>query len=146
MPTGNIIPQFIDGENLTSAQLVAGQPWTAMLEPFVADAPPGQSQHQRMLKRRVVRMAVYVSNSTGFLMARLFSGPLTPTSPTPGTVMNTRRVTTWNQGDDPTRAPPLREEGQRFRPRGRYFDPRVAVIKDTPGPLVIHELGTEGTI
>jgi hypothetical protein len=66
---------------------------------------------------------------------RLFSGPPTPTSPTLGTIMNTRRVETYNQGDDPTQVPPQREEVQRWRPRGRYFDPRAAIIKDTPGPL-----------
>jgi len=30
-----------------------------------------------MLKRRASRMAVCMSNSSGFLMARLFSGPIT---------------------------------------------------------------------
>lgn len=144
--TGHIIPQNNDGENLTSSQLVAGQPWTATLEPFVPDAQPGNSVHQRMFKRRVSRMAVYVSQSTGFLFARLFSGPITRTSPALGTIMNTRRVTTWNQDDDPTQPPPLREEAQRWRPIGRSFDPRVAVIKDTPGPLIIHEIGIEASI
>jgi hypothetical protein len=143
---GFIVPQFIGGENLASAQLVAGQPWTAALEPFMPEAPPGQSSHQRMMKRRVSRMAVYTSNATGYLMARLFSGPHTPTSPALGTVMNTRRVATWNQNDDATQPPPLREETQRWRPVGRAFDPRVAVIKDTPGPLVIEEFGIEVTI
>jgi hypothetical protein len=143
---GFIIPQFHGGENLASAQLIAGQAWSAALEPFLPEAPPGQSSHQRMMKRRVSRMAVYASNATGYLMARLFSGPLTPSSPALGTVMNTRRVETWNQGDDPTQPPPLREEAQRWRPIGRAFDPRIAVIKDTPGPLVIEEFGIEVTI
>lgn len=143
---GNIIPQFNGGEDLTSLLLVAGQPWTATLEPFVPDAPPGQSQHQRMFKRRVSRMAVYVSVSTGFLMARLFSGPITPTSPPLGTIMNTYRVTAWNTGDNVTAPPPLRESAYRWRPLGRSFDPRVCVIKDTPGPLRIHEFGLESSI
>jgi hypothetical protein len=125
---------------------VGGQPWTAVLEPFCPDAQPGQSAHQRMFKRRVSRFAVYVLNSTGFLMARLFSGPLTRTSPPLGQVMNQRRVDTWNQDDDPTKAPPLREEAQRWRPLGRSYDPRVAIIKDTPGPLEISEIGLESTI
>jgi hypothetical protein len=142
---GNIIPQFLDGENLTSAQLVAGQPWTATLEPFPPDAPPGQSVHQRMFKRRVSRMATYVSNSTGFLFARLFSGPITPTSPALGTVMNNYRVTTYNQGDVVTNPPPLREQAYRWRPLGRSFDPRVAIIKDSPGPVILHEIGLELT-
>jgi hypothetical protein len=143
---GFIIPQNNGGENLASAALVAGQPWTATLEPFVPDAQPGQSVHQRMFKRRVSRMAVYVVNSSGFLMARLFSGPITRTSPALGTIMNSYRVTTWNQDDDPTQPPPLREEVQRWRPIGRSFDPRVAIIKDTPGPIEIPEQGIEASI
>ena len=143
---GNIIAQFNGGENLASAGLTAGQPWTATLEPFVPDAQPGQDVGQRMFKRRVSRMAIYVSNSTGFLMARLFSGPITPTSPALGTIMNSHRVTTWNQDDNPVLPPPLREEAQRWRPLGRSFDPRVAVIEDTPGPLIVHEIGIEASI
>lgn len=147
---GFIVPQFNGGENLASATLIAGQPWTSVLEPFVPDAPPGQSQHQRMFKRRVSRMAVYVSSSTGFLMARLFSGPITPATAAAslalGTVMNTFRVTTWNIGDDVEIAPPLREEAYRWRPLGRSYDPRMAVIKDTPGPLIIHEIGLEASL
>ena len=147
---GFIVPQFNGGENLASATLIAGQPWTSVLEPFVPDAPPGQSQHQRMFKRRVSRMAVYVSSSTGFLMARLFSGPITPATAAAslalGTVMNTFRVTTWNIGDNVEAAPPLREEAYRWRPLGRSYDPRMAVIKDTPGPLIIHEIGLEASL
>jgi hypothetical protein len=143
---GNIVPQNNGGENLAAASLVAGQPWTATLEPFVPDAQPGQAVGQRMFKRRVSRMAVYVVNSTGFLMARLFSGPLTRTSPVLGTIMNFFRVTAWNQDDDATKPPPLREGTERMRPIGRSFDPRVAVIKDTPGPLLIEEVGLEATI
>jgi hypothetical protein len=143
---GFIVPQGLGGENLASATLTAGQPWTSTLEPFVADASPGQSVGQRMFKRRVARFAAYVSQSSGFVMARLFSGPLTRTSPALGTVMNNYRIPAWNQDDDATKPPPLREEAQRSRPLGRSFDPRVAIIKDTPGPLVIHELGTEVTI
>jgi hypothetical protein len=143
---GNIIPQFIGGENLLSSQLVAGQPWTATLEPFIPDAASGSNVGQRMFKRRVARLAVYVINSTGFLMARLFSGPLTRTSPALGTIMNSYRVTTYNIDDDPTQAAPLGEEVKRSRPIGRSFDPRVAIIKDTPGPLIIMELGMEASI
>jgi hypothetical protein len=143
---GFIVPQFIGGENLTSPVLIAGQPWTATLEPFTPEATPGQSVHQRMMKRRISRMAVFTTNGTGYLMARLFSGPHTPTSPALGTVMNYRRIPTWDLGDDATQPPPLREEAQRWRPIGRAFDPRVAIIKDTPGPLMINELGIEVTI
>jgi hypothetical protein len=49
----------------------------------------------------------------------------------------------YNQDDNATLAPPLREEVQRWRPLGRYFDPRVCVIKDTPGPLIIPEITLE---
>jgi hypothetical protein len=48
--------------------------------------------------------------------------------------------------DDPTKPPPLRERAERWRPLGRSYDARVAVIKDTPGPLVVAEIGMEVTI
>ena len=143
---GFIVPQFNGGEDLTAMSLVAGQPWTMIVEPFCPDASPGSDVGQRMFKRRVSRFAAYVIHSTGFLMARLFSGPLTPTSPALGTVMNQRRMTAWNQGDDATLPPPQRETAERWRPLGRAFDPRVAIIKDTPGPLLIAELGMEASI
>lgn len=143
---GNIVPQFNAGEDLTLASLVSGEMWTGTIEPFVPDAPPGNSAHQRMFRRRVSRFKAYVSNSTGFLFARLFSGPLIPGGDALGTVENTRRVTTWRQGDNPTLPPPLREEAPDWRPRGRSYDARVALIKDTPGPMTLHEIGLEVTI
>lgn len=143
---GNIIAQFNGGEDLNIASLIAGQPWTMTVEPFCPDAAPGTSAGQRMFKRRISRFAVYVAHSTGFIMARLFSGPLTPTSPALGTIDNFTRFPAWKQGDDPTKPPPERETAERTRPIGRAFDPRVAIIKDTPGPLLIAEIGLEATI
>ncbi|MCK1445427.1 hypothetical protein IVB43_23870 [Bradyrhizobium sp. 48] len=143
---GYIVPQFRGGEDLTRLDLIAGQPWTMIAEPFCPDASPGTDVGQRMFKRRAVRFAAYVIHSTGFMMGRLFSGPITPASPALGTLMNYRRFPAWNQGDDPTKPPPQREIAERIRPLGRSFDPRVAVIKDTPGPLLIAELGIEATI
>lgn len=143
---GFIIPQNNGGENLAAASLIAGQPWTMIAEPFCPDASPGQSVGQRMFKRRVSRFAASIVHSTGFVMARLFSGPLTRTSPALGTIMNFTRFPAWNQDDDPTLPPPQRETVERTRPLGRSFDPRVAIIKDTPGPLLIAEIGLEATI
>lgn len=143
---GNIIPQGNAGEDLTAATLVAGQSWTSIVEPFCPDANPGQDVGQRMFPRRVARFAAYVVHSTGFVMGRLFSGRITPTSPALGTLMNSRRFPAWNQDDDPTKPPPSRETTERIRPIGRSFDPRVALIKDTPGPLQVLELGIEATV
>jgi hypothetical protein len=144
--TGNIVPQGRDGEDLTAATLVAGLGWTSIVEPFCPDASPGNAVHQRMFKRRVSRFAAYVVHSTGFMMARLFSGKITPTSPALGTPMNAARFPAYNVGDDVTKPPPLREIVERTRPVGRSFDPRVAVIKDTPGPMQLLEIGIEATI
>jgi len=143
---GNIVPQGNGGENLSIASLVAGQSWTMMAEPFVPDAAPGQDVGQRMFPRRVSRFAVYVVHSTGFIMGRLFSGRQTATTPLLGTLMNFRRFPAWNQDDDATKPPLQRETTERIRPMGRAFDPRVVVMKDTPGPLQILELGIEATI
>jgi hypothetical protein len=143
---GNIIPQFNGGENLEAATLVAGQPWTATVEPFAPDAPSGSDMHQRMLPRRISYFGAYVLNSTGFFLAKLFSSKQTPTSPPLGTIMNTRRVPAWNQGDDATKPPPLRETLEEWRPSGHSYDPRISIVKDTPGPLLIQEIAMEITI
>lgn len=143
---GNIVPQFNGGENLKASTLVAGQPWTAIAEPFCPEANPGTDIGQRLFKRRISRFAAAVVNSTGFLMARLFSGPITPNSPALGTIIGTRRIPAWNVGDNPTLPPPLREDVEAWRPLGYAFDPRAAVIKDTPGPLLIEELGMEASV
>lgn len=143
---GFLIPQGNAGENLASTTLIAGQAWTATLEPWVPAVQPGQDVQQRMRKRRVMRFEAYVTQSTGFTMDRLFSGPVTRTSPAIGTIMSRRRIETWNQDDDPTVTPPLREQAYSIRPIGRFHDPRVAIIKDTPGPLTILEIDLEVTV
>jgi hypothetical protein len=143
---GFLVPQNFGGENLASPQLIVGQAWTGTIEPFVPAPGPGQDIHQRMFRRKIVRTSCYVINSTGFLWARLFSGPLRPGGPALGTIMNTRRVTTYNQDDDPTQAPPLREGADLWRPSGRAYDPRIAIIKDTSGPITIAEVGLESTV
>jgi hypothetical protein len=147
---GFLIPQNFGGENLASAQLVVGQAWTGTVEPFIPAPGPGQDLKQRMVRIKIARISLFVENSTGWLWTRLFSGPLVPvTSPAYmplGTVQGTRRVTTYNQDDDPTQPPPLREGAEFWRPAGRSFDPRIAVVKDTSGPLTILEIGAEVTV
>lgn len=124
---GNLIPQFIDGENLLSAQLIAGQPWTAVFEPFIPHAQPGADQQQRTRKRKIAKGLVSFENSTGF-------------------VFGTRRVPAYFVGDDPTQPAPLREGSEKIRPRGRSYDPRLTLTKDTPGPLTVVEIGFEVTV
>lgn len=143
---GFLIAQGQPGENLASLNLIAGEQWTAVFEPWAPEAPPGQSQHQRLLKRRVSHLAVRVSNSTGFVMARLFSGPITPSTPPLGTIMNTHRVPTFMPGENTLLLPPQREDAFRWRPIGRSFDPRISIIKDTPGSLMINEVTMEITV
>jgi hypothetical protein len=145
--TGHIIPRFIDGENLASPALVAGQPWTAEIVLFPPDAPPGTNAGQRMKKRRASRMTVYVTYSSGFMLARLQTEMLPGgAGAAPGTIMNTFRIPPYLQGDIPTNPVPLRESAYHWRPLGRSFDPRLAIIKDTPGPLLLHEVVLEISI
>jgi hypothetical protein len=141
---GFIIPQNIGGENLMSTQLVAGQSWQAMLEIWMPGATPGQSVRQRTLRRRVSHMTADVSNSTGFTFVRGYLGP--PALAPPGNIANSRRIPYYYVGEDPTQPAPLREEMQRWRPIGRAFDPRMGIFKDTPGPLLVHEIGIEVTV
>lgn len=144
---GFLIPQFNGGEDLTSVNLVVGQTWPqAVLEPFLPAAQPGQSVDQRMRKRRVARAVITVKDSTGFLFARLKSGNTIPGGPALGTIMGQTRVPAWNSGDVVTNPPPLREQSYSFRPLGRDNDPRMCVIKDTPGPITIEEFAMDTSI
>jgi hypothetical protein len=144
--TGHLIPQGIGGENLASSQLVVGQAWTAIAEPFIPAPGPGQSVGQRMYRKRVKRMFVAVEQSTGFVLQQLFAGPLTRTSPALGTVTRSNRVVTYNEDDDATQPPPLREDTYLWRTIGRSHDPRRAIVKDTAGPLVILDVGFDVTV
>jgi hypothetical protein len=96
--------------------------------------------------RQIAKFAAYVINSTGFLFASLFSGRQIPTAPALGTVVSQSRVTTWKQGEDATKPPVQRETVESWTPGGSSFDPRVAIIKDTPGPLLIAEIAWEITL
>lgn len=143
---GFIVPQNLGGEDLTSPTLVAGTAWTATAEPFLPAAGPGQSVDQRMNTRETDQTTVYVMNSTGFLFADLKSGLTTVTGPALGAVIQSKRITAWNQDDDATLAPPLREHAYEFKSQGRDYDPRCAVIKDTPGPLTILEVARKVSV
>jgi hypothetical protein len=143
---GFIVPQFAGGEDLTLASLVAGQPWTMTIEPFAADAQSGADMLQRMKMRQMALFAVSVINSSGFTMAMLFSGKQSRTTPPLGTVMNQRRVPAYNTDEDATLPPILRETVETYPPTGSSYDPRVAIIKDSPGPLLIAEISMEISI
>jgi hypothetical protein len=143
---GFIVPQFNGGEDLTITSLVAGQPWTMTVEPFAPDATPGADMRQRMGLRQFSNFAIYVINSTGFMFASLFSAKQTTTSPALGTIQQFRRVPAFNVGDDATKPPTLRETVENWTPPGSSFDPRCAIVKDTPGPLQILEIAMEISI
>jgi hypothetical protein len=143
---GFIVPQGAGGEDLTAASLVAGIAWIAVLEPFIPPVQAGQDISQRMDPRLIEKAQVYVKDSTGFATATLYSGQSGPNLPAQGTTMVTRRWPAWNQGEDATQPPPLREQVYSDVPQGRSHDPRWVVIKDTPGPIEILEIATRTTV
>lgn len=143
---GFIVPQNNGGENLALASLVAGQSLTSIVEPFCPNAQPGADVQQRMNLRYVARFSAAVIHSTGFMIAKLFSGRITPTSPPLGTPMSQRVFPAYNTGDDATKPPPSRETVESWRPSGGSYDPRIAIIKDTPGSMIIVELDFEVTL
>lgn len=123
--SGNIEP--IDAEDLSSATMVAGLPWSATLEPFIPQVAGGSDQGQRIRRRRIAKAVVSVQNSSGFTFGN-------------------SRVASWFTGENQEQPPPIRENSYAFRPRGRSYDPRIALVKDTPGPLTVLELGMEMTV
>lgn len=143
---GFIVPQGMGGENLAAASLVAGQIWTGIVEPFSPDAPSGADQHQRMNMRAYSYFAVYLMNSTGLVFATIFSGKQTRLGTVPGTIINTRRVPTYSMDDDATLPPIQNETVEFYSPKGTTYDPRAAVLWDTPGPIQILEIAMEVSI
>jgi hypothetical protein len=85
-----------------------------------------------------------MKDSTGFAAIKIASR-IGPQLPPVGTITIIRRVPAWNQGDDPTLAPPLRETAYNTRVSGRDYDPRIGFMKDTPGPWEILEIGMEAS-
>lgn len=129
--SGNVV--LLDpAEDLSSATIMAGLSWQSTLEPFVQHAPGGKNEGQRVKRQKLKRIAVSVQNSTGFVMQGI-------------NVKCTRRIPPWNVGEDQNLAPPLREGTYSFRTQGRDYDPRVALVKDVPGPITIIEWGVEAT-
>lgn len=124
---GFIIPQNKAGEDLASLSLVGGQPWTDTYEPFIPQNGVGQTVGQRMKRRKIARWAISVIHATGFTIG--------------DTV-----IPSYNMGEDATLAPPLREETVTGRKQGRDFDPRLILMKDTPGPFTLIEAGAEVTV
>jgi hypothetical protein len=141
---GNLIPNS-PGEDLSSLTIVAGQSWTCTLEPFVPNADAGADQKQRTRRRRIQRVIATVEQSSGFKFSKLYSGPKGPQLPAFGTEMGLYRVSAWNQDDNQAVAPPLRNQTYTWRPTGRTYDPRVALVKDVPGPITVVEFGMEVT-
>lgn len=138
---GNLIPQ--SGDDFSSLTLAVGFNWSALLEPFVPNAQPGQDEGQRMKRRRTSNLAVTTQRSTGYRMVRYYSGPVGPLLPATGTIMGSNRVPAYGPNDDTSLPPPQLEITSRWRPLGRAFDPRYGIIKDTPGTLDILEVGME---
>jgi hypothetical protein len=63
-----------------------------------------------------------------------------------GFTLGGRTIPPYDFDDDPTGQPDLKETTYRTRPMGRDFDPRVTIVKDTPGRLTITEVTLEVTV
>jgi hypothetical protein len=142
---GFIVAQNNGGEDLTRVDLMAGQPWTMTSEPFAPIAQPGADVGQRTKTREFGGdgFTVFVLNSTGFWFKALFAAKQTATTPVLGTVMQQKQIPAYNQGEYATKPPTQRETAESWCPTGRVYDPRVAIVKDTPGPLIIEEIAME---
>lgn len=144
-PNGFIVPAY-EGEDLSSLTIMGGFAFQPTFEPFIPSAQPGQDQKQRTLRRNLGRIVVSVMNSTGLVIASLYSGKTGPNLPAQGSIMKQFRIPPWMQGENQALAPPLREDTYRQRFSGRAFDQRTAVFKDFPGPLRIVEVAAEASV
>ena len=107
--------------------MTGGFAFTVEVTPFVPHAPEGQSQRQRLRRRRLKQVAATVQRTQAIEVA----GWLVPF---------------YRGGENEEQAPPMRDETYRTRPLGRDIDPQWSVIQRLPGALTIIELTTEVTI
>jgi hypothetical protein len=143
---GFLVPQNNAGENFTSATLSVGQAWTATLSRSCRPCSPARtcssacaSAASRALKSTCrIRPALRCAGSR----ARRRSAPIPRPAPSCSAAASRRGTRTTIRRV----APPLREQAYSERPIGRFHDPRVAIIKDTPGPLTILELNLEVSV
>lgn len=126
----------VEGEDLSVATLIAGHVWTAYCEPFVPHAGEGQDFDQTMKEREMSRLAVAFQKSTGYLVQRMRKVRIGHVE----TWEDVHRVDPYLQGENQDVAPPQREGVHTFPIQGSDFDPRVRIVKDTPGTLRIIEL------
>jgi hypothetical protein len=122
---GFLIPNPDD--DFSSPTVVAGQAFTSIFSPFLEEAGRGQAQGQRQRRRKIARAIVAVYGSSGFT----FGG---------------RTIPPFGFGENPFAQPNLKETTYTARFIGRDFDPRVVLIKDTPGPLTVIEFAQEVTV
>lgn len=123
---GNLVPDPNE-DALTSPTIAVGTFMPLRLQPFVPDGAPGESVGQRQHRRKIARALVRTEIATGF-------------------TLGTREVSSYEQGDDQSEAPPLRSLVVQTRPIGRSYDPGCLLQKTRPGPLRVVEYSTEATI
>lgn len=123
---GNLVE--IEGDDFSAADVVAGRGWEATVEPFIPNLrEDAKALGQRGRRRKIKRGHIAVIGSTGFT----FMG---------------RRIGAYEPQEDGGAAPELREQVYTFRQLGRQHDPRVAFVKDVPGPFELLEISGEVTV
>lgn len=123
--SGNLIANPED--DFSSAGIVAGVAYTSEYSPFLPEGPRGAAGKQRQRRRKIVRAVASVVDSSGFS----FGG---------------RTIPPYDFDDDPLAQPILKSTSYRTSPMGRDFDPRITLVKDTPGPLTLIEFVQEVTV
>lgn len=121
---GNIVT--VSGDAFSSATLVVGQAYTAVLEPFVPSLPEGTDMGQTQRRRRIISGAVTVRCATGFT----WMGKEIP-------------AVFW--GEEGGAAPTQREDTFKGKQLGRKFDPSAVLTVPRPSDIVVVEIALEVT-
>lgn len=121
-------PSGIDDEQI-------GFGYDVTIEPFIPHVGPGQAVGQTHTPRQMGGVAIAVQNSTGFKFQ----------SYKPNTAAWTTRNTrgAYDDNEATTGQPVAREEVYIAKPEGSEYDPRIRILKDSPGPLRVLEIGPE---
>lgn len=116
----------VQGEDLSSATLLAGLFTECRLQPFTPAGQQGVYAGQRQRRRNIVRAMATVQKHSGFILgSKIFP------------------VDAF--GEDAAAQPVLKSGSYKTRPIGRDYDPTIDLVKDRPGPMTVCELSMEVT-
>lgn len=132
-----------EGDDFSGAGIRIGYGWSMRAEPFVGHVQGGASVGQTVTRRNMSTSAVAVQDSTGFQVEMFRPDPSQDNDDGAWEAVSTAAA--YRAGENQDIAPPQRECVHEFNANGADHDPRIRVVKSTPGTLRVLEIDVQIT-